>query len=620
MGAVGLAALVLLAASGASLARDLPAVNPPYPRIGNCYGAGLGWQPWEKGREYWSKLDLFIGGGYDLHYDWEHERWPDVLAAIEANVARVREVNPHALVLPYVDVVEGPDNPHLPAAWWDLRNGERWSGWPGYFRVDTTLPEVLQYNLDKVREEILGRECFDGVFYDCWGPDAWLVPRTAESRDGQAIVMVNEWNLPRAGFAHLNGCLAEDELNRVVEGKVDFEEFLGRYLRWCTESRRPVTTMLVCHPRKMNMDPWHWSEVPWQERQAVVERLRDSDPRMLRFGLATTLLGDGYFGYDCANLGRGQWWWFPEYDAPLGYPQGPAERGDDGLWRRAFDGGLVVVNGTPYDAVVDLPRNYQDFSTGRVAGRFTLRMYDGLLLVPTDAAASPGEADLPRLTAGPPTELRAVRMDEDTVVVQTPTGLELRFASSGELRSILSGGRTLMAGGWPAAAAQPFRTFEADEVSEPVVVTSPTEAGLIFAGALVQGEQRVQYSEVCTVQPQGRFTLRFAFTAQSDLNLRLWRHYFMFPVQTYAGAEVSDGTRSVILPTEPTKDPLLSGSKRCLITKDGQTIEVQADLPLSLIDHRQWGTPDYLLAGYPVGGKVASGATWSVEIRVQVSR
>lgn len=49
--------------------------DPPYPRIANCYGAGLGWQSWERGGEYWSKLDLFIGGCYDLHYDWEHPRW-----------------------------------------------------------------------------------------------------------------------------------------------------------------------------------------------------------------------------------------------------------------------------------------------------------------------------------------------------------------------------------------------------------------------------------------------------------------------------------------------------------------------------------------------------------------
>ena len=49
--------------------------QPPFPRIGNCYGAGLGSVSWEKGGRYWSKLGLIIGGGYDLHYDWDNPRY-----------------------------------------------------------------------------------------------------------------------------------------------------------------------------------------------------------------------------------------------------------------------------------------------------------------------------------------------------------------------------------------------------------------------------------------------------------------------------------------------------------------------------------------------------------------
>jgi len=96
-----------------------PPVDPPYPRIGNCYGAQLT-KKWEEGREYWSKLGLIVGGGYDLHYDWENPRWTKTLRTVEENIARLRTVNPHVLVLPYVDVIEGPDNPNVPKHWWDL--------------------------------------------------------------------------------------------------------------------------------------------------------------------------------------------------------------------------------------------------------------------------------------------------------------------------------------------------------------------------------------------------------------------------------------------------------------------------------------------------------------------
>lgn len=594
--------------------------EPSYPRIANCYGAGLSWGSWEKGREYWSRLDLFIGGGYDLHYDWDHERWPEALERIEATIARIREVNPSALFLPYVDVVEGPDNPGIATEWWDLRDGERWSGWPGYYRIDTDRPEVLQYNLDRVREEVLGRPCFDGVFYDCWGPDDWLVPRTALLRDGAAIVMVNEWNLPQKGFAALNGCLAEDELNRVTEGTVEFEDFLARYLRWCAEGRSPVTTTIVCHPRKMNMDPWYWDGKPWQERVAYADSLRDSDPQMMRFGLTTTLLGDGYFAYDCANLGRGQWWWYPEFDAPLGRPTGPATPREDGVWERPFERGTVLVNGTLYDAEVELPRKREDISTDRVGTRFTLPSHDGRILLETDAEPSPGEDIPPTVTAQRPAQIRPAALADGTVVVQSPDGLELRFAATGELRRIVYDRRPVVSGGWPSVTLTSGRRMEAEVAGAPEVSSTESEVRLRFAGTLVAGDSQCRYEETCDVIPGGEFALRFAFEALTDLDVRLWRHYFFLPVRRYAGGWASDGTTRIALPETLAESSLLPGSTRVEFAAGGITVAADSSVPMSLVDHRKWGTDDYLLAGYPVSGKVAAGTTWTVEVTVQVGR
>ena len=51
----------------------------------------------------------------------------------------------------------------------------------------------------------------------------------------------------------------------------------------------------------------------------------------MRSGLAITLLGDGYFGFDEGDCLHGQLWWFPEYDANLGLAKRAAqERGDCG--------------------------------------------------------------------------------------------------------------------------------------------------------------------------------------------------------------------------------------------------------------------------------------------------
>lgn len=618
--AIGFGVLAMAALCGAAEPRDPAGVNPPFPRIGTCYGAGLAWKTWEQGSDWWSKLDLIVGGGYDLHYDWDHERWPKALARLEVNLARLREVNPNCVFLPYVDVVEGPDNPAVPAHWWDLRNGERWSGWPGYYRINTALPEVLQFNLDQVRDRILARPLFDGVFYDCWGPDEWLVPRTAQLRDGKAVVMINDWNLPGRGFGALNGCLAEDELNRVAEGKVAFEDYLERYLRWCRESRKPVVTMLVCHPRTVVEDPWGNAKRTHEERLALVETARTADPQMLRFGLTTTLLGDGYFGYDGGNgLSRGNWWWYPEYDAPLGFPKGPAERRPDGLWQRRFDGGLVVVNGTAYDAVVEMPERAQDVSTGRVGRRFMLAPCDGRILLPTQAAPSAGEEPPPRLLREPPAKPAVVRLDDGTLVARAPAGLEVRLDPTGEPRQILLHGEPLLTGGWPRICNHPMREYRVLRHEDAETTVGDTEVQVRCRGTLQESEEQIDYAETCTLTAGNRLTLRFEFVVRHDLDLRLWRHYVAFPVGPYAGATAEAAGQTVILPKNLGTSQLLPAATQVTITGPKARLVIDSTVPLGLVDHRQWNTPEYLLAGYPLSGKVAAGTPLAVELRLAVT-
>jgi hypothetical protein len=599
------------------MARDVSKIDPTFPRIANCYGAGLSWASWDKGAEYWSKLSLFIGGCYDVHYDWENERWPKALEAAAANIARIRQVNPNALFLPYVDVVEGPDNPNIPKSWWALNDkGERWSGWPGMFRINTDLKEVLQYNLDKVRQDVFGRECFDGVFYDCWSPDKWLVPETAKLRDGQGIVMINPWNLPREGFENLNGVLAEDQINRVIDGTIDFEDFLALYLKWCTLSRKPVTTTLVCRPQTINDDPWRWDKLTQEERVAEQEKGRH-DEQTMRFGLATTLMGDGYFGYDSGTMGRGNWWWYKEYDAPLGHPKGPAHRNADGTWQREFDGGTVIVNGSPYDVQLRLPRRCRDVSTGRVGTQFTLPMLDGRIFLPT-ADPETTEPDVtPRITAQLPTTLQVIPLAGELSSVRTPGGLELRLDAKGSLRRILWRGQQIMSGGMPVAVAAPWKDFHIESVSGGAQgPTSPAEVRFVYKGTLAEDTQRVEYTQTCTVTPDNRFVLHFDFSALTDLDIRMWRHYFMFPVSRYAGRTAQAGERTVVLPKALDQVELLPAASRFTIDGPDARLTIDTSMPMSLIDHRKYGTDDYLLAGYPVSGAVKQGAKWSVEIAV----
>ena len=64
---------------------------------------------------------------------------------------------------------------------------------------------------------------------------------------------------------------------------------------------------------------------------------------------------------------------------------------------------------------------------------------------------------------------------------------------------------------------------------------------------------------------------------------------------------------------------LLPAAKRVAVETGTTTVTVESSLPLTLVDHRKYGSEEYLLAGYPVHGAVQQGTKWSVEISVAVA-
>lgn len=79
--------------------------------------------------------------------------------------------------------------------------------------------------------------------------------------------------------------------------------------------------------------------------------------RKMRFGLASTLLGDGYYGFDFGDTNHAQTWWYDEFSAKLGKAESaPSNLLDknnkgikSGLWRRDFVNGIALVNSTNQD-------------------------------------------------------------------------------------------------------------------------------------------------------------------------------------------------------------------------------------------------------------------------------
>lgn len=89
------------------------------------------------------------------------------------------------------------------------------------------------------------------------------------------------------------------------------------------------------------------------------------DLAMLRFGLASALLEDGWFAYTSyADAEHPQPFWADEYAADLGSPSeaAPVEATASGIWMRRYSNGLVLVNPGATTASVQVGPGYRHLS------------------------------------------------------------------------------------------------------------------------------------------------------------------------------------------------------------------------------------------------------------------
>ncbi len=121
-----------------------------------------------------------------------------------------------------------------------------------------------------------------------------------------------------------------------------------------------------------------------------------NDFKKVRFGLASTLLGDGFFEFDHGDTDHGQLWMYDEYEAYLGKAVGEAKNltgstnpVKTGVWRRDFQHGAVLVNSTSQPQTVDLDADFEHLhgtqdprtNDGSISNIVTIPPQDGLILL-----------------------------------------------------------------------------------------------------------------------------------------------------------------------------------------------------------------------------------------------
>jgi len=646
-------ALTATLASGEAAA---PAINPPFPRLANCYGVGLTPHSTPADLEEIARFDLLIGGVWCNWADEEQRR------KLAANVAAVREKNPHILILdfsssaPYAD----PNDSTFPASGWLLQpDGKRIIGWPGTEMINLRRPEVLDWLVQRSVASVRDKG-FDGTFIDCMGsgfdwwacniasgepyqvdangdgqPDdrawldqAWIEAKTELSRQvrealerlppspyrggagGGVPFMTNqagEW-----GFPFMNGILLEDYLDYVLDGRMGWEDVLRTYLHWTEAPHRPnVTTIVSSSGLEPPFDPWR--SMPPEEREALLERGRNLRDRM-RFGLTTTLLGDGYFAYDLHTRWRGQRWWYPEYEAPLGYPRGPAEKQPDGTWRREFDGGTVLVNPTGFDVRVRFADRHQDVSSGKVHVEFVIPAMDGRILLPTDAAVTDGTIPDPHplfTLAGPEPILK-----RGAQILCRLEGLAALFDLQGRLIRLTDGTHTLLEQLRPFVVSDDrWRDFAYEDCQHEVL----PDGRLRFTGRRTEGDVALAYRQEVRIEPR-TLTVTYRWETLTDAHFHMFRHQVDFPVADYGGGRFQVGDTEGPLPQERSPEPRLAGPFReiTMIPLAGPQVRVEMAGAAFLVDERHYGVQGFRLGHYPAQGDVQAGSQWECSFRVRI--
>jgi hypothetical protein len=488
---------------------------------------------------------------------------------------------------------------------------------------------------------------FDGTFIDCMGsgfdwwacniehgtpyeidadgdgkPDdrAWLnetwrkaktdlARKVREAVGAKAVFMTNgagEWGIP-----YMNGILLEDRLDYVLDGRGRWEDVVREYLRWTEAPSKPNVTTIVS---SSGIEPPYegWKRMDAKERKALLERGRNLKDRM-RFGLATTLMGDGYYAYDLHTRWRGQRWWYPEYDAPLGYPKGKGRQEADGTWRREFDGGTVIVNPTPFDAEVAFAGRHRDVTTEKVDDHFVIPAMDGRILLPTDAEVASGAIPDPQ-PLFKPFGPEAVVARGDRVLFRLKDAAAL-FDVSGRLLMLTDGGRVLLEGLAAFIVRTPWRDFGYADCRCLMLPDGRVQ----FTGRRTDGDFAVGYQQEALVENRA-LSVTYRWEALTDAQFHMFRQQADFPMGQYQGGRFKTDAGETALPHDQAAQPRLGGPLRriTMIPTDGPRVTIEVTTDAALVDERHYGVQAYRLGASPAPRDVKAGQKWECSFRIQV--
>jgi hypothetical protein len=291
---------------------------------------------------------------------------PASLQAAARKVARLRQLNPHLVILAEIRYRDAPSGffPDDSPYWMRDASGRRIIGWPegGYFKIDIGNAKLRALVAQKAAA-IAATGFIDGVMLDWWidDPQRLALIRAVRHAVGDKLILVNgnEGEFPLTA-PYVNGTYMECTRHATPQ---DWSR-IAATLRWAEKATHA--------PHIDCLETW------WHTSRQDLALMR-----------ATTTLAltesDGYCLFadpDPLPTPDHLHDWYPFWNKGLGRPVAPGVHELNGCWVRKFTGGLVVYNPLGNGvAQLQISQPYRSRATGLSARTEDIAPGDGDILI-----------------------------------------------------------------------------------------------------------------------------------------------------------------------------------------------------------------------------------------------
>jgi hypothetical protein len=281
-----------------------------------------------------ARHDLYFTGTSALGLQWiggEGEGTaftPASLQAAARKIARLRQLNPHLVILAEVRYHDGPpgffpdDSPY----WMRDASGQPIVGWPegGFLKIDFANPAVRKL-VAQHAHALAATGLVDGVMLDWWidDPARLALIRAVRQAVGDKLILVNgNQNQFPLTASYVNGTYMECTDDTTPQ---DWAH-LAATLRWAEHATRA--------PHIDCLETW------WHTSREDFDLMRATTTLALTESNGYCLFADP----DPLPTPDHLHDWYPFWDKGLGTPLAPGGKKPDGSWHRAFTHGEAVYN------------------------------------------------------------------------------------------------------------------------------------------------------------------------------------------------------------------------------------------------------------------------------------